>query len=276
MLEFFRRYQKFFYIVITTVIIISFSFFGTYGTLTKGGGEDKAAFTAIDGRSIPRSELERMVVFLQTDRDDKRNLGGLWGPNFLNDGVVAHDFLETGIAAQLLSSFQTDIASDLEQRQQRERTFRPYQHPDAGFLSAELAWSYFVPDLKGAYDRLRQQEDASSPDAIAARIDLYLQERKFPASSLRQVLRYQERQYEWLRNDPRLVHEDLSLFRYHTVDDWFGTRFMHLVAQFIMNGATLATERGYSVSADEALVELMRINDRRFQEIAQNPDLEVT
>jgi hypothetical protein len=73
-----------------------------------------------------------------------------------------------------------------------------------------------------------------------------------------------------------LDREDLSLFRYHTVDDWFGARFTHLAAQFVFNAAAIAEQKGYVVSEDEALVDLMRRSDRSFREQANNPYLDVT
>ncbi len=40
MLAFFRKYQRYFFLVITIVIVISFSFFGTYSTLMNTSGHN--------------------------------------------------------------------------------------------------------------------------------------------------------------------------------------------------------------------------------------------
>jgi hypothetical protein len=56
MLEFFRKYQRYFFILITIVIVISFSFFGTYSTLSNGSFREQIAFTTVDGTDITRHE----------------------------------------------------------------------------------------------------------------------------------------------------------------------------------------------------------------------------
>ena len=70
MLEFFRRYQRAFFIVITVVIVISFSFFGTFQTFSGSEQDDSVAFTALDGSKVRRSEVSDMVTFLTTDSHD--------------------------------------------------------------------------------------------------------------------------------------------------------------------------------------------------------------
>ena len=75
MLEFFRKYQRYFFFVITVIIVISFSFFGTYSTLQNVDSRDQEAFRAIDGSLISRSELDEMVLFLATDAEDKVKIG---------------------------------------------------------------------------------------------------------------------------------------------------------------------------------------------------------
>jgi hypothetical protein len=89
MLQLLRRYQRYIFFFITIIIILSFSFFGTYSALDKVGHPDKVAFKAVDGSSVSVAELEAMTLFLRSDSNDKLLSGGIWGPNFLNDGVSA-------------------------------------------------------------------------------------------------------------------------------------------------------------------------------------------
>lgn len=63
MLQFFRKYQTYFFAVITVVIIISFSFFGTYNTLPANAIHEQVTFTAVDGSEIKRMELDEMILF---------------------------------------------------------------------------------------------------------------------------------------------------------------------------------------------------------------------
>jgi GcvH upstream region-like protein len=122
---------------------------------------------------------------------------------------------------------------------------------------------------------LRKADNAVSPEAFDARVALFLDERRFPAPMLRQVLRYQQKQYSWLSPDPALEHADLSLFGYHTIDDWFGPRFLRVVAEFTINSSKIAEQKGYKVSKAEAMADLMRNAEISFQQNINNPYLGV-
>lgn len=275
MLEFFRKHQKYFFAVITVVIIISFSFFGTYDTLPGNAIHEQVAFTAIDGTQIKRHELDSVVYFLSTDNEDKRLFGGVWGPNFLNDGVIKKDVLATGLAEMLVKAYPEALSDELQIRLEKEKRYSPYAHPQAKFISAEGAWNYFAPQMKTYYDAMRRANDATSSEAFAARVALYLNERRFPAPLLRQVLQYQQKQYAWLTPDPNLDHLDLSLFGYHTMEDWFGARFMRMMAEFIINSSMLAEQKGYQVTKEEALADLMRNAEISYHQNGRNPHLGV-
>jgi len=264
MLQFFRKYQQFFFWIITVIIVFSFSFFGTFKAVNSGTVKDPVAFEAVDGSSVTQSQFEGLVHFISTDMDDLFTLGSAWAGNFLNDGVIRKDFLETGLASQLAKAYFDSLKEDLRSRYDKEKHYRPYVHPQARFLSMESAWKYFSPDLKDSYDDFMALNSGMTAEALDARIRLYLAEKKFPSTTLRQVLRYQESQYEWINPDPYLSREDLSLFRYHTLEDWFGHRFVQLMAQFIINAAKIAERQGYVVTYEEAMAELMVHADVAF------------
>lgn len=276
MLGFFRRYQRYVFLVVTFVIIVSFSFFGTYNTIPAENIREQVAFTAIDGTQVSRADLEEMVLFLSTDADDKVIFGGAWGPNFLNDGVIRKDFLQTGLAEILAVQYEPALAADLQKRLEKERRNVLYSHPDASFLSVEAVWNYFSPDMKTNYNNLKRANKGSSEDAIAARIRLYLGERRMPPPLLRQVLRYQEKQNAGVKPDPNLDRTDLSLFGYHSIDDWFGPNFVRIISEFVINAAKVAEQKGYVVTKEEAFSDLVRNAQASYQQNLQNPNLSVS
>jgi GcvH upstream region-like protein len=275
MLHFFRKYERYIFVVITVVIVISFSFFGTYNTLQSPEKMEKIAFTAVDGSKISRSEVEELLRFIRTDNEDKLLWGGAWGPNFLNDGVIKKEFLETGFAQILAAQYSNEIRKDWEKKHSREKNYSPYIHPQANFISAANAWKILYPDLEIQFSYLQTVLDPMSSQGIDARVKLYLAERKLPAPMLRQVLRYQEKQYTWVPRDSNLSQIDLSLFGYHSIEDWLGLRFTHLVAEYILNSAIIAEKSGYRVSKEEALADLFRNAELSFQQNSQNPNLGV-
>lgn len=266
MLIFFRKYERLFLIIITVVIITSFSFFGTYSAFTDRAPQHEIAFTAVDGARIARSDLEALALFIGSDAQDKLIFGGASGPNFLNDGVIQKDFLETGMAAQLARAYPQELSGDLNSRLKKEKSYRFYQNPQAKFLNAPNAWNYFAPEISLRLKELKQFEDGKDPEAFAARTDLYLAERKFPAPLLKKVLKYQEQQFSWLPADPNLDYTDLSMYGYHTVEDWFGPHFVRLVAQFIINASHIAEQKGYEVSKDEAVADLYQNAQASFEQ----------
>jgi len=271
MLHFFRTYERYFYAVITVVIVITFSFFGTYNEIASTAWRDEPAFQAVDGSKISRTDLQNMVHFISTDGEDKLLFGGSWGPNFLNNGVIKQDFLQTGLAEVLVQHYQKDLNEELQRKLEKEKRYALYTHPQAKFLGMDSVWTHLAPDVKSSFDLLRLSNQATDSDSFSSRVQLYLGERKLPASIVRNVLRYQERQYNWVTPDPNLERIDLSLFGYHTAEDWFGSRFIHLVSQFIINSAKVAEERGYKVTKNEALADLIRQSEKSFQENRTSP-----
>jgi GcvH upstream region-like protein len=216
-----------------------------------------------------------MTNFIASDAEDKKLLGGMWGPNFLNDGVVRKNLLQTGLSEGLVASYAADVNQDLQQRLEKEKRYQLYAHPQAKFLNVENAWNYFAPEMREYLDILQSGSNPVDPEVFRAREQLFLAEKNFPPSLLRQVLRYQEKQYDWLQPDPNLDRTDLSLFGYHTLEDWFGGRFLRLASQFIINAAKVAEQKGYQVSKDEALADLLRNAEISFQENRNNPNLGV-
>ncbi|MCE5293239.1 MAG: hypothetical protein LLF94_01325 [Chlamydiales bacterium] len=264
MLDFFRRYQRGLFIVITVVIVISFSFFGTFQAFAGKEQDDRVAFTALDGSKVRRSEVTDMVAFLTSDSHDYLFSGG--AGNALNDGVLAGDILESGLAQVIGVPYLAEMAPELQTRLDREKRYKPYTHPRAPFLTSEQIWTYYAPDVKSNFDLLRVSANAKSKDAFNARVNLFVAERNFPAPYLRQFLRYQESTHKWLPQDPSLAQHDLSLFGYHSIQDWFGRQFVELSAQFIINSARVAHQKGYKITHEEALSSLYRNAEEAFRQ----------
>jgi GcvH upstream region-like protein len=255
MLHFFRRYQRVFFILITFVIIVSFSFFGSYSAFQEPVREDPVAFKTLTGKEVYHQHFENMRRFLATDSTDFAVMGRK--ANFLNDGVIRKNFLENGLAEVTMDPYLKSLEGDLSRRLQHEKKYRPYAHPAAPFIGAENAWSFFAPDLKSNYAELVEEKDATSPAAFKARINLYLEQDKFTPELLRQVIALQEQRYEWIKEDPNLTNLDLSLFGYHTAEDWFGQRFLQLATRFVLEAAAQAEAEGLVVTNEEAQADLM-------------------
>lgn len=255
-MEFFRKYQRSFLIIVTTVVIASFLFFGTFSPYTSQPEvKDQLVTHAIDGSKLMRSQVQKLSHFLATDQQDVASRHG-FPPNFCNDGVIRKDLLQTGLAEVLVSGYFDAMREGLQERLEKVKQFHPYTHPEAPFLSAVVVWDKFIPGLHQAISALQQEVEVSS-ETFAQFAYLYQLQARCPAEWLRRILVFQQQQYSWIKPDPRLQQEDLSLFGYHTLADWFGPHFVDLCAEFIVNAARAAEQKGYRVSLEEAKADLI-------------------
>lgn len=256
MLDFFRKYQRIFFAVVAVFVITSFSFFGAFSTFGNEGEKrsDKVAGVAIDGSSFMLSEVQDLARFLATDREDLSDSRGV--PNLCNDGVVRHDFIEGGLADLLAANYFESLKTGLELRLEKAKRYSPYVHRFAPAISAKAVWQRTIPEINGELIALQSIENAT-PALFSRLSKLYLLQGRFPPNVLQRILFYQLKQIPDLAPDPAFAREDLSLFGFHSAADWFGRDFLDLTAQFILNAARFAEQKGYKVSLEEAKGDLI-------------------
>lgn len=260
MLNFLRKYQKIVFGAVTAALIVSISFFGSYGAMSNRPAkeEDHVIGTSFDGSNMSRLQIDKMMRFLSTDKMDTEVVYKNSMPNMFNDGVIRKDFIETGLAAMLVESYFDDLKDDLSVRLEKQKRFKTYSHPGAPFLSAEMIWSQFLPSLRENLTKIKAKDFQVTPENFKVLADVYLESSRLPSHLLRRFLSYQESQYQWITKDPYLSQGDLSLFCFHDVQDWFGSNFVELVSQFIHNSSLYAKQKGYKVSYEEARAELLK------------------
>ena len=265
MLNFFRKYQRYFFIVIAVVIVISFTFFGTYSTLVPQEEEkDSVVGAAVDGSEMHSKDLRALSLFLKNGEDEHgREI------NIFNDSVLHRDFLLSGLAQLLFEKYSEQLKGDLQERFNRAKAYRPYVHPEASFLSAEAMWNHFYPAMSQHLIELR----AAPEPSFALFCQLYLDQTHFPPELLRRILSYQRSQYPGANEDVSLDQADLALFGFHSIEDWFGPRFVELMNQFIWNASVVAEQRGYRVSREEAKADLLQNGFAILQRETQKTDL---
>ncbi|MCB1119005.1 MAG: hypothetical protein KDK65_03505, partial [Chlamydiia bacterium] len=267
MLSVFRKYQKFLYGVVTFFVVLSFSFFGTFDTLGVVSPREQVAFVAIDGQKVLTSEVEDLALLISADFNERWTPQGRRGVNFLTEEVIVADFLASGLAEQLIHTFPEVFRKDLEQKHKREKTYRPYVHPGTDQINAEMIWSQYRPEMIVGLKQLQEMDDVLSEEGVQQRIALYLEQRRFPPVYLAQMVRRLENFREDVERDPALVQGDysrFSLFHYQNLDDWFGPNFSRLASQVVINLSILAEQKGYRVTAQEALSDLLRQNEQSY------------
>ena len=262
MLGFFRKYQKIFFVFVTVVIVISFSFFGTFSTvLRQDEMSDREIGTAIDGSKMSHKEVELMKRFLKNNYEE----GGK-AANLLNDSVIYKNFLLSDMARILAERYFDWIKPDLQERIRKAKFYTGYVHPQAPSINAQEVWATFHPRTKILLDQLKAA-DENNPTLkdFSLLCELYLAQTEFSPQILKQILLYQQNQYSWIKPDPALYHQEHYLFNYQSIENWFGPKFLDVVSQFILNAALISEQKGYHVTKDEARAELILNVYRLFQ-----------
>ncbi len=267
MLEFFRKYQKFFFIFVTIIIGISFSVVGINTQMVEST-PDKQIGKTINGRPIYSKELLVLSQLLShslfdTDRSN-------W-PHLLNDGVIEKNFLETGLAVMLAEQYFSYLEPDLKKKEQIISLFKPYAHPYDAQLSCRSIWKNYSPGLLEHLEQLKNSE--MDVHGFSILCQLYLDQVAFPKEALQQVLHFQE-QRAGVPKDPRLAGIELSLFGFKNVKDWFGDRFIHLASQFILNVSSLAEQKKYQITKQEVQTDLLQNVYKGYKQLSRNKSFE--
>ena len=250
MLQFFRKYQKFFFLFVTIIVVTTFLFFGTYQAIAPSFRKD--------AESEPY--VTQMCRFLDTENWMMSRK--IFTVNFLNDGVISKEFLETGIGALVAQKFTDHFQEEFAVCHAQEKSYSPYVHPYLPSLSAEMLWSVFAPDMAVKF-KLLQEGNGGFQDRNA----LFLAQKQFPPAFFTQVLRYQEQNNPRTQADPRLAKDDVALFGYESLSDWYGKKYVETVAGLIIQTAKTARKLGYKVSKGEVRAELLARSQETFAEL---------
>ncbi|MBI3236446.1 MAG: SurA N-terminal domain-containing protein, partial [Chlamydiales bacterium] len=115
MLEFFRKYQRLFFIIITAVVVVSFVFFGTFnGSPQAQQAPDRKVVTGLDGKEIMQNELVGLCRLISTSVIDRSSRKKGEAPNLFNDSVIEKDLIASGMAMLLARRYFEELKPDLE------------------------------------------------------------------------------------------------------------------------------------------------------------------
>jgi GcvH upstream region-like protein len=241
MMNFLRKHQKKMLIIVTVMIIASFTFFGTASTLNSRDIPDKKVAVALDGSPIMERELQVMIRFMAMGRHE----------------MLKDDLMTAGLTTILAERYFDEFKGDFEEKLEKARRFTPYAHPQAPFLSAQQAWSIYAPQIPTHLAAV--QTGDISPKTFAAYSDLYIDQVAFPPELLRQILLMQQQHFTWISPDRDLYDpRHLALFGHHSFEEWFGPKFTEVLGKFLFNAAAIAEKKGYKVSINEARASLLQ------------------
>ncbi len=241
MMNFLRKHQKKMLMIVTMMIIASFTFFGTSATLNSRDIPDKKVAIALDGSPIMERELQAMVRFMTMGTNE----------------MLKNDLMSTGLTTILAERYFDELKGDFEEKLEKARRFTPYVHPQAPFLSAEQAWKMYAPQIP--YHLAAVKQGDLSPKTFAAYSDLYIDQVACPPELLRRILLMQQQHFTWIPPDRDLYDlRHLALFGHQSFEEWFGPRFTEVLGKFLFNAAAIAEKKGYKVSINEARANLLQ------------------
>lgn len=248
MLGFFRKHQKFIFTVVGSVVVITFVFFGTFQTLLQGRqAPPQKIGKLVDGSHLTERDLYSLTQLIKGGVEE----GGR-SPNLLSNSFLHKEILLGGIGEVVATAFFEEIQSELQEKWERARSFSPYVHPYAPFISAEALWGRFAPAIPETLTEIRSSGEEVTRENLSLLFKLYAAQSEFPPNLLQQMLYYQQVQSQGIQADPTLGQATMALFGFESAEEWFGHRFVQLVAKLILNGACIAEERGHLVSKEEA------------------------
>ncbi|WP_157952500.1 hypothetical protein [Candidatus Similichlamydia epinepheli] len=181
----------------------------------------------------------------------------------LNDRVISKDFFIPGIADSLFKMDKKTIYEEMTGNLEKEKRWRPYKNPVFNDISLEGIWKSSSPNLSDSLDRFRvvssSIEDLSTPseEFFRCKSNLYIAQSMFTDEDFRSLLRSQikyETDAEALMT--HLNEHNLHFFGYITTEEWFGKKFVDLVARCLLRGAEAARNQGLEVSLEESKADL--------------------
>ncbi|NGX61737.1 MAG: hypothetical protein K940chlam9_01226 [Chlamydiae bacterium] len=275
MLHLFRKYQKYIFLFTTVIIVTSFVFFGTYRAFAPSGLHQEAkgpvVLGTLDGKKISQARFEQMSQFLSSEGwlgGGKRPFAG----NFLNDGIISGELL--GVYSGFGATLPEEAREELSSRLEREKNYELYQHPHNSAISLRNLYSLFAPELLEKLQALQESDDPI--ESFGARVDLLLGQQNLPPSYVTQVLRYQERENGKIPADPRLMKDEITLFGYRDMTDWFGEAFVEYATKIVFQTAAMARQQGYTVSYAEVWSDLLYQSEQAFDSIRGRPNLAIS
>lgn len=230
MLAFFNKHQKKFIGLVIAGVCLSGVGVGVGQTVKKTNklGSGKTVYRTPLGRKYSEKEFLLLKHFLSNEAYPFTGNPREW--NFLNEGLLTERFLTNKLGEKIFLSIYKSGFPAFD----KERSYEGYRRFDAPFISSEEVWKSSAPQLREAFHIFQQLTDPVSPEGFAARVRLFLEEKKFPHYVLRQMLEYRRQMFNLPVDNSLVQGRDLRLFGYKNVKDWFGDKYISSVTEAML------------------------------------------
>lgn len=265
MLKVFRRYQKGVFYVVAFVIICSFVFFGTFSVFLEDKGlKGKKVAQYTDNKPILNSELYPLAYLLMCGGDTLASAARGSSINLFNEGIILNEFVEKGYLNAIADTFFDSFKEEIQERLAKAKNYKPYSHPIYSHISQEALWDRINPKLMQNLKKLQMLSESEARKGFDLLVELFKAQQVFPAYLQGKLMSFQISS-----QDPSyansLTDQDLSLFGFHNIEDWFGKKCVEMIASIILNGAHQAKKEGVRISNSE----VKNVLKRNFSSLIQ-------
>ncbi|MEF9497286.1 hypothetical protein [Chlamydia sp. 04-14] len=229
MLAFFYKHQKkFIGLVIVGVCVSGIGIgWGRYPGESACNGSRKVVFS-VSGKKYSEREFLAIKRFFINEAYPFTGNPQEW--NFLNEGLLTERFLTNKIGEKLfLKIYSQDYPAF-----SKEKRYQAYRRFDTPFISSEEVWKSSAPRLYQALTTLQEIDNPVSPEGFVARVQLFLEEKKFPHYILKQMLEYRRQMFNLPQDSALAQGKDLRLFGYKNIADWFGDAYVSAAVEALL------------------------------------------
>jgi hypothetical protein len=244
--------------VIMVCVVITMLFFGTGGKNIPQGIEEKKVVYQLGSKDVVRSVTKKQIEAMKTYLNFDLGYG-------LNDVLERQNIFSDGFFIELISSdFGKKITSlhydllkdDFDQRMKVHKRQRLYKHW-SGKLNLEDRLEMHATSFYDSIKKVQEKGRAVDISLLHDMIDLSNLQMEFTPDNMKSMMRVLIRDNK-LGVDSMLKRRNFALFQAKSNEDFFGSSFIELFAQVILEGAAYARDHNFYVSYEEAEGVIMR------------------
>ncbi|KPK33607.1 MAG: hypothetical protein AMS24_00590 [Chlamydiae bacterium SM23_39] len=247
MFKFLRKNRKIILIITSAVIILSFSFFGTYNAIldSREKVKDEKVFE-IKNKKIFRSDLNILSFLL--DRENKI---------LRENSTISKEFFQTRIVELLFEKNIDKLSLDFKKRLDRIKNFDLYVYPYNPNISLENILKNKNPKILRLLNEIKKIEKIDL-NTFKKFSELYIEIDKVSKIDIQNKLLLQQKNSPYLPLDRSLFDVNFNIFPFSNISEWLGESFLDIIFKFIFEVADFFEDGKKEIKKKEVEVELLK------------------
>ncbi|MCH9622086.1 MAG: hypothetical protein S4CHLAM20_15210 [Chlamydiia bacterium] len=271
MLSFFSKHSRVMMSGVMICVVFTMLFFGVGGKNLPQKAEVKDVVYQIGEKQIKRRVFKKQIDSMKTYLSYDLGYGFndvLERQNIFSDGFFV-ELISSALGKKLVYEHYDLLKDDFATQMKKHRRQRMYKHP-SGKVSLEGQLKIYAKDFHASIKKVDDKKREIDVSLLVDMIDMVRHQIDFTPHDMRLLMKICLRDYHNLE-DPMLERKNMAIFQARNNEDLFGSAFMELFAQVVLEGAAFAKDHGFSVSYEEAEGVVLRkakdLIDDKFQAI---------